>query len=228
MAITNGTVVANGHSKTNGGNGANGARGTNGTNVNILDLPDKRSPTLALLHPTEEEKLAVWKRNGAEWRGALSLEAYLRRETHLGNQDFTKNGGITFWILVDTAAKNRVILSACETYKKKALVARNGKIEETVTHGIGSVFCPPECRKRGYAGVMMKMVGEALKTWQVAGEEQCAFSILYSDIGKVSLGDQVWFGQRLMPCRISMRHTVGNHSTLHTSQFHLHRSRAKL
>jgi hypothetical protein len=182
MAITNGTTMANGHNKTNGSNGVNGT---------TLDLPDKRSPTLALLHPTEKEKLAIWTKNGAEWRGALSMEAYLRREKHLGNQEFTKNGGITFWILVDTAAKNRVVLSACETYRKKALVARNGKIEEAVTHGIGSVFCPPECRRRGYAGVMMKMLGQALKTWQATGEAGCAFSILYSDIGKVSPGERV-------------------------------------
>jgi hypothetical protein len=170
MTITNSTDMSNGHSKVNGG---------------ILDLPDKRSPTLALLHPTDDEKLAIWKKNGAEWRGALSKEAYLRREAHLGSQEFTKDGGISYWILVDTAAKDRVILSACESYRKKALVAQDGKIREAISHGIGSVFCPPECRRRGYAGVMMTKLGEALKTWQANGDEGCAFSILYSDIGKV-------------------------------------------
>jgi len=176
MAITNGTNMANGHSKTKGSNGANGT---------TMDLPDRNSPTLALLHPTEEEKLAIWKKNGIQWRGALSMEAYLRREAYLASQEFTKNGGITYWILVDTATKDRVILSACESIRKRALVARNGKNEEAVTHGIGSVFCPPECRRRGYAGMMMKMLGEELKTWQATSEEGCAFSILYSDIGKV-------------------------------------------
>lgn len=152
-----------------------------------MNLPDKKSPTLALLHPTEKEKLAIWTKNGASWRGALSLEAYLRREKHLANQEFTKDGGITYWILVDTASEDRVILSSCESYRKKAFVTQNGNIEEVVTHGVGSVFCPPECRGRGYAGVMMRKLGEELKTWQAPAGKGCAFSILYSDIGKVRL-----------------------------------------
>ncbi|KAF2433901.1 hypothetical protein EJ08DRAFT_582822 [Tothia fuscella] len=151
-----------------------------------MSLPDKNSPTLTLVHPTEEEKLATFKKNGLEWRGALSLEAYIRREHHLADQSHTKDGGISHWILIDSASKDRTILSSCETYRRRALVARNGKVEEVVSHGIGSVFCAPECRKRGYAGKMMKLLGEELKNHQAKehGKKNCAFSILYSDIGK--------------------------------------------
>jgi hypothetical protein len=224
MAINYNPDMVNGEriNPSNGTNGAKGVNGRNGTNGTLLDLPDKRCPTLAIVHPTEEEKLAIWKKNGAEWRGALSMEAYLRREKHLANQPQTKDGGISYWILVDTAAKNRVVLSACDTYRKKALVARNGKVEQVVSHGIGSVFCPPECRRRGYAGAMMKMLGEKLRTYQATegGKEECAFSILFSDIGKVL--DSHYSHKaalKLTITRTSTRHTVGSHSIHHTSPF---------
>ena len=155
---------------------------SNGTSLN---LPDSKSPSLALDHPTEEEKLALWTKNSIMWKGALSQEAYLRREYYLSRQEFTKDGGITWWVLVDTSAEKRVILSACESFRKKALVFRDGKTEEIITHGIGSVFCPPECRKRGYAQRMMRELGDKLKTWQTSDGQKCEFSILYSDIGKV-------------------------------------------
>jgi hypothetical protein len=160
----------------------NGSGTTNGASLN---LPDSNSLTLTLDHPTEEERVRLWTRNSIMWKGALSQEAYLRREKHLSSQEFTKDGGITWWVLVDTAAEKRIVLSACESFRKKALVFRDGKTEEVITHGIGSVFCPPECRKRGYAQRMMKLLGNKLKTWQTSSEQKCVFSILYSDIGKV-------------------------------------------
>lgn len=180
MIYKDASNMANGGGNITG----NGNTGANGTHLNF---PDKNSPTLAIVHPTEEEKFATWKKNGAEWCGALPMEAYLRREVHLASQEQTKDGGISHWVLVDTAAKDRVVLSSCDTYRKKALVARDGKVEEVVSHGIGSVFCAPECRKRGYAGVMMKMLAEKLRTYQAEshGKKECAFSVLYSDIGKV-------------------------------------------
>ncbi|KAJ4361632.1 hypothetical protein N0V95_001709 [Ascochyta clinopodiicola] len=64
-----------------------------------IDLPKGDSPTLALVHPTKDEQLIQSKLNGAEWRGALSPSAYLRRETTLSQQALTKEGGITYWIL---------------------------------------------------------------------------------------------------------------------------------
>jgi hypothetical protein len=46
-----------------------------------------------------------------------------------------------------------------------------------------------EFRGRGYAGRMMELVGEKLRYWQ--SKNGCAFSILYSDIGKVRLSSVV-------------------------------------
>lgn len=158
-----------------------------------VDLPRGDSPTLALVHPTEEEQLIQSKLNGAEWRGALSPSAYLRREITLSQQALTKEGGITYWILVDTALENnpldpqsgtRLPLASCETYRKKALVWRDGKLQEMVSHGVGSVFCGQHLRGRGYAQRMMKELGKALQFHQIDNRE-CLFTILYSDIGKV-------------------------------------------
>ena len=162
-----------------------------GSNIN---LPRGDAPTLALVHPTEEEKLIQFKLNAAEWRGALSFPAYLRREAALSQQSLTKDGGITYWILVDAAMEGnpldpesdtRLPLASCETYRKRALVWRDGEVKEVVSHGIGSVFCGQHLRKRGYAQRMMQELGRALRTHQADGKE-CLFSILYSDIGKVT------------------------------------------
>jgi GNAT superfamily N-acetyltransferase len=164
-----------------------------------VHLPNGTSPSLALVHPTEEEKLLQFKLNGAEWRGALGLEAYLRREAVLSSQALTRDGGITYWILVDTANRNaldpdsniRLPLASCETYRKKALVWRDGKLQETVAHGIGSVFCAPHLRKKGYAARMMRELGRALQTYQT-GDKECLFSVLFSDIGKSFYAEHGW------------------------------------
>lgn len=162
--------------------------------TSAMTLPRGDSPTLALVHPTEKEQLIQSKLNGAEWRGALSPAAYLRREITLSQQALTKDGGITYWILVDNTLDNnplepssgtRLPLASCETYRKKALVWRDGKLQEVVSHGIGSVFCGKHLRKRGYAQRMMTELGKTLQTHQT-DENECLFTILYSDIGKVS------------------------------------------
>ncbi|KAF2189578.1 hypothetical protein K469DRAFT_700800 [Zopfia rhizophila CBS 207.26] len=169
-----------------------------GSNIN---LPDGSSPTLALVNPTEEEKLVQFKLNGAEWRGALSLLAYLRREEVLSKQSLTRDGGITYWILIDTAAKEnpldpaspiRLPLASCETYRKKALVWHDGRVHETISHGIGSVFCAPHLRRRGYGARMMQELGKVLKTHQTTKENECLFSVLFSDIGKEFYAEYGW------------------------------------
>ncbi|KAL9075758.1 MAG: hypothetical protein Q9161_001510 [Pseudevernia consocians] len=150
------------------------------------ELPPSDSPNLALLHPTREEKVETWKLNGASWRGKLPLPIYLRRETHLESQAFTKDGGITFWILVDSTLppNERPILGSCESLRKRAFVARAGKLEDVVSHGIGSVFCNPNYRGRGYAQRMIEELGKKLDTWNQKDGKKTDFTVLYSDIGK--------------------------------------------
>lgn len=151
------------------------------------ELPSSHSPNLVLLHPTQEEKIETWKLNGASWRGTMPICTYLRRETQLENQAFTKDGGITFWILVDSTLppNERPILGSCESFRKRALVSRAGSLEEVVSHGIGSVFCNPDYRRRGYAQRMMEELGKKLDTWNQESGKKTDFTVLYSDIGKV-------------------------------------------
>ena len=157
-------------------------------------LPSPSDPNLTLAQATPEEKLETWRLNGTEWAGRLPLEAYLRREKHLADQTFTRNGGITFWILVDGRKEpnNREILASCESLRKRALVARaetdgDGDVEEIVSHGIGSVFCNPEYRGKGYASRMLEELATKLDTWQQPYGRQSDFTVLFSDIGKVSV-----------------------------------------
>ncbi|KAL6719318.1 hypothetical protein ACLMJK_003557 [Lecanora helva] len=150
-------------------------------------LPPGNSPNLVLTHPTPEEKQATWKLNGQAWRGTMDISTYVRREAHLEDQAFTRDGGITFWILVDTTLppNARSILASCETFRKKALIAReNNEVEQITSHGIGSVFCNPEYRGRGYAQRMIKELGMMLEHWQQKNGERTSFTVLYSDIGK--------------------------------------------
>jgi hypothetical protein len=74
-------------------------------------------------------------------------------------------------------------------------VSQNGSVTEAITHGIGSVFCNPAYRGKGYAGRMLKELGVMLKQWQTdksQGEKHCPFSILYSDIGKKYYASHGW------------------------------------
>ena len=154
------------------------------------DLPSSNSPTLVLVEPTPEENHVARSLNGQAWRHELSLPAYIRREIHLENQDLTRDGGITCWILVDgTAEPNiRPILASCESLRKRALISReDGQLKEIISHGIGSVFCNPSFRGRGYAHRMVEELGKKLDTHQQEVGQRTHFTVLYSDIGKVSL-----------------------------------------
>lgn len=153
------------------------------------NLPLSTSASLTLVHPTEAERRATWLLNGRSWRGALSFPAYIRREEFLGNQLLTRNGRLSFWILVDDStppSNPRKILASCETIRKRVLIAEPGrKVEEVISYGIGSVFCDPQFRGRGYAGRMMMELGQKLDTSRGEAEMINYFTVLYSDIGKV-------------------------------------------
>ncbi|KAK0913225.1 hypothetical protein LTR91_024972 [Friedmanniomyces endolithicus] len=159
-----------------------------------MDLPKHDSPHLHLVVATPEELLAQQNANSTEWRGTLSLEAYLRREEHLLDLPLTRNGGLTAWMLVyaPSDSDSRRVICGCESIKKKALIAKDGKLEDGVAHGVASVFCPPKFRGRGYAGRMIEEVGKRLEGWQVEEGERSAFSVLFSDIGKTFYARHEW------------------------------------
>ena len=161
----------------------------------IQDLPASNSPTLALVQPTQEEKIATWHRNGESWRGTFALPTYIRREIHLENQAFTRDGGITFWILVDTKSPSnaRLILASCESLRKRALISKDGsRVEDITSHGVGSVFCDPAYRGRGYAQRMITELGKKLDTHMQEEGKKAYFTVLFSDIGKKFYSRMGW------------------------------------
>lgn len=157
-------------------------------------LPPKDSSDIRLVEATMEEDEGQQRANSSEWRGPLTVEAYLRREKHLANQDQTRYGGLTSWVLVYQPAGeiHRKVLCGCETHNKKALFGSNGKVEDVVAHGVCSVFCPEEHRGRGYAGRMMTEVGKVMRRWQMKDAQQALFSVLFSDIGKDFYAARGW------------------------------------
>lgn len=151
-------------------------------------LPKSDAPTLVLRNPTREEQQATWTLNGQAWRGPMSIDSYIRRERHLLSQDLLRDGGITFWILVDKSAppNHRPILASCESIRKRALITREaGQVEEVTSHGICSVFCNPKFRGKGYAQRMIKELAKKLDTWQQEDGRRADFTVLFSDIGTV-------------------------------------------
>lgn len=185
-------------------------------------LPDGKSSDIELTQPTHEEAVEQTRLNSKEWKGALSLPAYLGREEHLGKQKLIRDGGLTSWALVTKDGNPRAVLSSCETIRKKALVVQDGQIKEVICHGVASVFCPPEYRGKGYAGRMIRDLGEKLRTWQTESQD-CLFSVLYSDIGKVRSIERNYL-VRIYAYNDSnsMPHISGSHLHLLTSRF-LHR-----
>ncbi|KAL2829278.1 hypothetical protein BDW59DRAFT_38637 [Aspergillus cavernicola] len=151
------------------------------------ELPQGDSPELVLAQATPKERTESIKLNSTEWKGPLDVDSYLAREDTLLQQRLTKKG-LTCWILVDRREPEdaRTIFSSCETYKKTAIVACGGKVEDASAHGVGSVYCRPEFRGKGYAKRMLQELSKKVDAWLAESDrrERPLFSILFSDIGK--------------------------------------------
>jgi GNAT superfamily N-acetyltransferase len=159
-----------------------------------LGLPSKNSPDISLQVATPAEHDAQVRDNSVEWKGVLNRETYCLREKHLASQDLTRDGGLTPWVLVyqPDGSHDRQVLCGCETIRKRAMIARDGKVNDGLSHAVGSVFCPPEFRGRGYAGRMVEELGKKLENWQTEPGESALFSLLYSDIGKQFYAVRGW------------------------------------
>ncbi|KAF8463539.1 hypothetical protein BDZ91DRAFT_764653 [Kalaharituber pfeilii] len=138
-----------------------------------------------LREATKEQIKQARKGHAASWAAGLTVEQYLGREEHIASQPLTRNGGIKFWVLTDATDPTKVLCS-CETMAKEAVVRlRNGGVERTLSHVIGSVFTPEKNRGRGYASVMLDKMTELL-------DGVCLFDALYSDIGKRFYAKKGW------------------------------------
>ncbi|KAL8793848.1 MAG: hypothetical protein Q9195_003574 [Heterodermia aff. obscurata] len=149
-------------------------------------LPDSDSPDLHLTQATPDECIKIWTGTSASWRDSLTDSVYLQEQLYLTTVPLAKNNGMTTWILVekDSPPNNRRILCSCESFLKRSLMSDNdGQVEEVIVHGIASVFCPLEYRRRGYAARHMTELAKVLRCWQ-SDQARVAGSVLYSDIGK--------------------------------------------
>lgn len=125
----------------------------------------------------------------------MTKEQYLEREPFLTTVPLAKSGGLTQWVLVDKTqpVDKRRLLASCETIYKPSLISDSGgNVVEVACHGIGSVFCDPAYRGRGYAGRMMSELAKKLRTWQDTDERKIAFSVLWSDIGAEYYATHGW------------------------------------
>lgn len=163
-------------------------------------LPSGNSEELVLVQATELERTQCWHLNLHAWRGALSPAQYLQREAYLERQALVSDGKITFWILTvknhpqANESSARPILASCETLLKNAYIAQDGQLTPILAHGIGSVFCRPEYRGKGYASRMMSDLGTWLGklAWQQPKGTPGYFSVLYSDIGRQFYAKSGW------------------------------------
>lgn len=152
------------------------------------------SPNLQLTHPTADECIKIWTETFSSWRDSLTLPLYLKESQFLTTVPLADDGGMTAWILVDKtlAPNHRPILCSCETFRKRSLTSdANGTLQETIVHGIASVFCPPRYRNCGYAARHMAELAKRLRDWQ-SDCGQVIGTILYSDIGKLFYAKLGW------------------------------------
>ncbi|KAL7900239.1 hypothetical protein HDV63DRAFT_370674 [Trichoderma sp. SZMC 28014] len=162
------------------------------------DLPSSASPTIILTNPTPPERTRTWTYSQPEWGNSLTVPEYLNREEYLLTIPLARNGGITNWILTDSAAAvdpttgERPVLASCETLRKRALVrGKDGIVRDVWAYGIASVFTYSEFRSKGYASKMIELLrGYMTAKQQESGEP--AFSILFSDIGKEFYAKHGW------------------------------------
>ena len=162
--------------------------------LKLSSLPDSNSPDLCLTHPTPDECVKIWSNTAASWRDALTDSDYLKEQLFLTRAPLAKENGMTTWILVEKndLPDQRRILCSCETYLKRSLMSDTvGKVEEVIVHGIASVFCPVDYRRRGYGTRFMSELAKALRTWR-ADQAKIAGSILYSDIGHSYYAPHGW------------------------------------
>jgi hypothetical protein len=157
--------------------------------IPLSDLPSLKSTNVELVVARDTEHLQCSRMNGAEWRGPLTIEQYLKREKHIMAQNLTKGGKEAGWLLTCSTLSpdqqgNRPILASCETIPSQAFVARNGKLDSALIQGVGSVFTRPEHRGNSYASRMLTDLGQKLETFQQSDHTRSPFSILFSDIGQ--------------------------------------------
>ncbi|CAG8635713.1 1722_t:CDS:2 [Dentiscutata heterogama] len=167
---------------------------------------------LVLVEAAPEQANITNRNSYVEWGyPQLTIDQYLKREFILSNSVYNSEI-FKVWILVSTKDANdtskineSAILSACETFKRKALITlSSGQVQEATGYSIASVFTPPQYRHKGYGSTMMKLLSDKLRF-----DFKAEFSFLYSDIGTEFYGR---FGWKAYPLK-EVRFKVDNNFT---------------
>lgn len=149
-----------------------------GRRVQREERGDVEQDGLGLFVATDEDKVARDRLTHDAWGAKLSVEQYLEREARLRAHPWTR-AGMTTWLLREGGAGGaggaggRVVAS-CESFRSPStLDGRAG-----TSFAIASVYTEPSLRGKGYAGVLMRRVAEAL-----ARQPSAHAVTLYSDVG---------------------------------------------
>lgn len=78
-------------------------------------IPDAKSTSLHLAHPTEDENLAIWQLTSEDWKDALHEDMYIKEAAYLMTVPLARKGGMSQWVLVDKnlPPDQRPLLASC-------------------------------------------------------------------------------------------------------------------
>lgn len=147
-------------------------------------LPDGFSGNLVLATASHDEQIQARTASHALFGAGSTLNQFIEHQlsTYLGH-----NGDVASWILTNSKSesKPRLLLSACQTIRKRALYRdpSTGDVTEVFAHALSAVFTPLDARRCGYAGRMTSLISEELARQHEMNPESAQFSYLYSAIG---------------------------------------------
>jgi hypothetical protein len=93
--------------------------------LNVVALPDARSPDLHLSHPTDQENISIWKLTSNAWKDALTIPQYLEKSAYLMTIPLAKVEGMTQLVLVDRTLlpNQRSLLASRESCSKRSFIS---------------------------------------------------------------------------------------------------------
>jgi hypothetical protein len=151
------------------------------------DQPKLSPEDVVFTEATPAQQKLAWELNGVSWATPMSIPDYVRRETHLSQQELSKDGGSRYWILHPKGQPNEIV-AGCECTRKTIFVRPPGPdsaVADQTAYAIASVYTNPAYRRLGMAARMLHLL-------QGEMDRDSAASALYSDIGKLYYAQLGW------------------------------------
>lgn len=83
--------------------------------------------------------MAIWSLISDAWKGALSVDIYVKEAGDLMTVPLATNGGMSHWVSVDKnlPPDQRPLLASCETFRKRSWISDpEGNVAEAITHSV--------------------------------------------------------------------------------------------